>query len=327
MIDRVSLSDLEREASSWDAAVRLTEGIDPWCSSTDWVLPAARSFGDEPVHVWRGETGWAVLRELPPSPAGTEDPPWVGPDPIWGFACPLVGPEDQLHELIVAIDHEDWPILMISGLVEGSPHWNHIIRSGTARAWRFGRSPGITRQVIDLAPGPEAWLERRSARFRRNLRKAVIRAQEAGVEIEAVAPGPGIEGPHQLFDRLITIEETSWKGQQGSGILGEDVRAFYRMVLGHLGPSGRLRTHVARFQGRDIGYVVGAVRDGRYRGFQLSFDDTLREFSIGNLLQWAELCRLAAEGVHTYDLGMDMDYKRRWADLDLTTVNLVAFRP
>ncbi|MCP5027641.1 MAG: GNAT family N-acetyltransferase [Actinomycetia bacterium] len=326
MIDRVTLSDLEREASSWDAAVRATEGIDPWCTNSDWVIPAARSFDDEQVHVWRGEQGWALFRELPPGPAGTEDPPWVGPDPVWGFACPIVAPDDELHELIVAIDQAPWPILVISGLVEGGPHWQRVLRSGTAREWRLGRSPGITRKLIDLAEGPDAWLERRSPRFRRNLRRAVSQAEKCGVDIQAHSVPAGSDAARQVFDRVVAIEETSWKGQQGSGILGEDVRAFYQKLLNHIGPSGRLRTHVATLDGRDIGYVIGAVRDGRYRGFQLSFDDAHRQLSVGNLLQWAEIQRLAAEGVHTYDLGMDMEYKQRWADHDLITVNLVAFR-
>ena len=45
-----------------------------------------------------------------------------------------------------------------------------------------------------------------------------------------------------------------------------------------------------------------------------------------DLLQAAELERLAAEGVRTYDLGMDLGYKRSWADRAVPTVALVLRR-
>jgi CelD/BcsL family acetyltransferase involved in cellulose biosynthesis len=71
-----------------------------------------------------------------------------------------------------------------------------------------------------------------------------------------------------------------------------------------------------------VGYILGAVRGGTYRGLQLSFDEDQAGRSLGNLLQLHQMESLVEEGVTTYDLGMDMEYKRRWADDAFTTVSM-----
>ena len=58
------------------------------------------------------------------------------------------------------------------------------------------------------------------------------------------------------------------------------------------------------------------------RGFQFSFDRRLRELSLGSLMQRAQIAALCDEGIETYDLGMDVRYKRRWADRARDTLTL-----
>ena len=82
----------------------------------------------------------------------------------------------------------------------------------------------------------------------------------------------------------------------------------------------------ARIGDEDAGYILGGVIAGRYRGFQISYTEAAEPHSIGNLLQLHELRRLAAEGVTIYDMGMDMDYKRRWADQEMTTHTVMVVR-
>ena len=52
--------------------------------------------------------------------------------------------------------------------------------------------------------------------------------------------------------------------------------------------------------------------------------DTVRfpDGSVGELELIRHLCD---EGVRTYDMGFDLDYKRRWAEMELVTVTLGAF--
>jgi len=65
---------------------------------------------------------------------------------------------------------------------------------------------------------------------------------------------------------------------------------------------------------------------GEYRGLQFSYDDDTSKLGIGGLLQYHQIAELCADGVGRYDLGTEMDYKRRWAEETLATEMLVIVR-
>jgi CelD/BcsL family acetyltransferase involved in cellulose biosynthesis len=104
------------------------------------------------------------------------------------------------------------------------------------------------------------------------------------------------------------------------------MRAFYGAMLPRLCALGQQRTIFAKIGERDVGYILGAVMGGEYRGLQFSYDDELRELGIGGLLQFQQVTELCEEGVGRYDLGTEMDYKRRWAEEIMETEMLVLVR-
>ena len=65
---------------------------------------------------------------------------------------------------------------------------------------------------------------------------------------------------------------------------------------------------------------------GEYRGLQFSYNDDLGAHNIGGLLQYHQIGALCDEGVTRYDLGTEMDYKRRWAEDIMETEMLVLVR-
>ncbi len=99
-------------------------------------------------------------------------------------------------------------------------------------------------------------------------------------------------------------------------------------MLPRLARRGAVRAQVGKRDGEDVAIVVGGVIDTpggvAYRGLQFSFDDRLRPLGLGNVAQLAQIEALSREGVALYDLGSDVDYKRRWGEGCLTTVTLVA---
>jgi CelD/BcsL family acetyltransferase involved in cellulose biosynthesis len=104
------------------------------------------------------------------------------------------------------------------------------------------------------------------------------------------------------------------------------MQLFYARMLPRLCALGQQRTMFARHAGRDVGYILGAVLDGEYRGLQFSYDDDLARLGLGGLLQYQQIAALCDEGVLRYDLGTEMDYKRRWAEATLETEMLVLVR-
>jgi len=301
----------------WDELVAASADLDRFCSASAWAGAAHEAFGRRsPLLAVAGADAAAALARA--------RGPWRAPvlgglDPLWGFACPAVGPDvEEAAALLAGLlrRHEGgWAGALVPGLVPGSAR-DAAVRAALGRRYRLGDGPEMVRRVADLSPGATAWLARRGAHFRRNLRRARRAAEAAGLRVEAVRGGA------ELVERAAAVDRRSWKGAQGSGLADPAMAGFYRALARRLGPGGLL-AGFARLGGRDVGYILGAVGGDTYRGLQLAHDEAVARLSVGNLLQWCQIESLAAEGVARYDLGMDMAYKLAWSDAAMTTYTLV----
>ena len=333
-MQRLSIDDLRAAAPEWNRCVAETPGIDEWCSSTDWVLPLFDTWGHEPAVILRDPVlgwaafGWTDLPDNAQSPQSAQ-PPWygralVGLDPVWGFASTMVGPQPSaLAEAVAGAldDIVDWDAVFLTGLVPGTPMDQAVVEA-FGRRHRLFAGPESPRCVADLSSGVEAWWARRSERFRRNLRRARELAFTSGVTLHVMDH----DDPDVVMDRIATIEDTSWKGMEGSGLSEERMATAYRAIAHRLSSDGRMRACIARHNDMDVGFILGGVRGATYRGLQISYATTARHLSIGHLLQDHEVIRVATDGVTRYDLGMDLEYKQRWADTTELTRTLVAVR-
>ncbi len=313
---------LEAAADRYDAAVASAELADRFCASSAWILSARRAFSpDATPFVLETEHGWSPLMTTTTVLGRTVVPL----EASWGLASPLVGP-DAVRSARALLDavlarREDWDALFLSGLTSHSPSFTLLV-SGLARRCRLGMGRGIVRRVASLEGGLDGYLGRRSAHFRKNARRLQRRA-EGGVVIRRQAPTDPAEAL-RLYARA--VESQSWKGQDGHGIADPLMAAFYAEMVPRLARHGRVRFTFGldAETGEDVGFVLGGVFEGGYRGLQLSFAERARELGLGNLMQLATLEGLAEEGVATYDLGMDMPYKLAWAEGTVETVPLVA---
>jgi CelD/BcsL family acetyltransferase involved in cellulose biosynthesis len=327
-VDLLSLDELDAASAEVEAAIDATPGIDPWCSGPDWTLPVHLGFapGAERILARVGGTarpGFALLARY-----ATEDGRRIvgGLDPLWGFATPLVGPDIEMVAASLAdLLEEDgaWDLLWLAGMPAPAGPRAFLPRLVNELGWlgRVGLAPGISTRLADLGGGYEPWLARRSSRFRRNLRQAERRAATAGLTIHDASDDP------EPFGRILAIELRSWKGQRDDGITTPAMAITYRAMVNRLARTDRLRLHVARLGGEDVGYILGGVRGRTYRGLQLSYTTEVAPLSVGHLLQHHQIQLLAASGDATvYDLGMDMPYKERWADITRTSHTLVIDR-
>jgi len=320
-MQRWTLAELEPYWKELEALADQTPGADPWCSAPDWLFPVHAAFApeSEPILVGNPATGMALLARY----VGEASATIAGLEPLWGFASTAIGP-NHLDVLVEAFSvlHADpnWDQAVLPGFPD-DPGTMESVAVKLAPYGEIAFSEGITRQLADLKQGPRPWWGRRSSKFRNQLRKATEAAAEEGVTYETVTDAAG------LFDRLLAIEARSWKGQAADGITSPTMSHFYRAMIERLGHRGRLQATIASREGSDVGFIVGGVRNGRYRGLQLSYTEDVQHLSLGHVLQLYEIQRLPAEtGVHTYDLGMDMEYKKRWADGSTSSTTLVIRR-
>jgi hypothetical protein len=316
--------DLAAVADDFDQEVALTPAIDRFCSSTAWILAAAGALmPPRAAFSFRGQNGYfAAMRGV--HPAGF---PYVEPVELaWGLAAPLIGrdPVALVEEVVpVLANRRDWQLAILSGLTVTGPQRRALDATLPPR-WERRRGQPTVRHVASLEGGIDGFLARRSRDFRKSLRKAEAHAKEAGLEFETVvAP---MADAHALYERIQAVELLSWKSRDNVGISQGPMRAFYGAMLPRLCELGQQRTIFARLAGRDVGYILGAVMAGEYRGLQFSYDDTLGALDIGNLLQLRQIAELCEAGVARYDLGTEMDYKRRWAEEIMETEMLVLVR-
>jgi CelD/BcsL family acetyltransferase involved in cellulose biosynthesis len=100
---------------------------------------------------------------------------------------------------------------------------------------------------------------------------------------------------------------------------------FYRLMVPRLHRRGALRLGFAQRDGQDLAYILGGIFGDTYRGLQFSFAADEEPLSLGNLCQYWQLERLCAENIALYDLGSEVEYKRRWGEIVHETVTLVAW--
>ncbi len=316
--------DIAACADDFDRLVATTPEIDRFCSSSAWVLAAAAALmPPRAAFSFRGTHGYfAAARGV--HPAGF---PYIEPlELAWGLASPLVGEDPQaLVEEVVPVlaGRRDWQLALLAGMTSDGRHRRALERALPGR-WERRRGTPTVRHVASLEGGIEGFLSRRSRELRKSIRKTLKLATEQGVTFESVRVGAA--EADALYARIQAVETNSWKAREGVGISTGPMRTFYAQMLPRLCALGQQRTLFARLRDRDIGYVLGAVFEGEYRGLQFSYDDDFSPLGLGGLLQYHQVVELCDDGIARYDLGTEMDYKRRWAEDVMETDMLVLVR-
>jgi CelD/BcsL family acetyltransferase involved in cellulose biosynthesis len=253
----------------------------------------------------------------------------VGPvlepfEAMWGLDCPLVGADVArlAAELAAAVDERPRPAaLLLTGLERDSPRFLAAARA-LARTWDLRIGPSVRRYVADLSGGLDGFLARRSSNFRTALKKARRRAAERGIVFTSVEVPPA--ETEAAYQRLLAVDARSWKGKTGVGLQAGVLLDFYRVMLPRLAARGALRLAFAQRDGLDLAYILGGVLGSTYRGLQFAFVEGYEDCSLGNLCQAHHIAELCQSGVRRYDLGAEVEYKRRWGEIEHETLSLVA---
>lgn len=323
-VTRLSLQELEDEAERFNAAVQTTPEIDRFCSSTYWSVSAHLAFAlYRPVWIRSCPTGYAAMAIGYRLSHGMVLEPL---ESVWGAASPLVGPDPQaLVEALVpellAVHRNHIPIIL-TGLPNGG-QLQRAVYAQLCTRMQILVGPSTRCFRASLERGMDGFLSRRSGHFRARLRRAQRDSQAHGITFDYYSHFETLEALALLYERLIAIESGSWKGLHGTGILEPTMQEFYRQMLVRLWPGQSTRCLIARHEGKDVGFVFGAIQDGIYRGLQASYMEAYQPLSLGNVLQAQMIERLAEERCQLYDLGVEVPYKERWGEDVFETAVLV----
>ena len=278
----LTFDELDAEADAFDAQIARTPEIDPFCSSSSWILPAARSVASEAQpFILKGDAGFIAMM------LGTVGGGYVAAMPLefgWGLAAPFAGPDPD-----ALVDQLNWmwsqradeiDALLISGIpIDGL--WMGALTRTFIENHRMSIGPESVRRIASLDGGMDGFLSRRSGRFRANVRRANRRRLEENICLEYHSNPE----PLSIFERSVEIEADSWKGREGAGFNIEPFKDFYRRMLPRLARRSQLRVLFLQRDGLDLAFIMGAVVGTRYRGLQVSFRAGYEALSLGNVAQ------------------------------------------
>lgn len=312
-MNRLTLAEFRVRAEEYAAAVAATPGVCEFCSGPLWQLAArahlqSANATEEDTFIVERDGVWLLFAAQ--EPTGIH----FSLEASWMFGCPLAGDPGAAVALLCDAARAEGQTqgrhlaFFIGGLaVDGPIHRALQPMRSVSRHWR--EYPGMDVMQIDLGEGFDAWMERRSKKFRRSLRG--LEAPVADLEILDLSK----DAPDEIFGRILAIQQASYKWQEGTDIFQmPGYAAFYRELLEGLHSTGDLRVLMARRDGIDLAHIFGGVAGKTYRGLQMSYLEEARDLALGNRLQLENLRRCADDGITAYDLGMHAPYKERWAD-------------
>lgn len=320
---RLDFGELEDRADDYDAYIAATPGVDTYCSTTPWVLSAREAFhgSSEPLIIEVDE-GFAAFMVVPTERLGRTAFPL---EATWGMASPFAckHPDQTMRVLARALQtlRAEWDTLYVLGLRVGGAVADQLVRNFAGR-YRLGQGMKTARCAARLDGGWDGYLSRRTPKFRKNARNNTRRCEAAGVSFVEIRPLDAVSAA-SVFERVLTIEERSWKGRAGTGIDTGRMRAFYATMFPRLARRGALRVGFAVRDGVDVAYIAGGHGSDGYRGLQISFDDDLRHLALGSYCHLRTIRALCEERVPVYDMGQDMEYKHRWGEAIIETQAIV----
>ncbi len=297
--------------------------LDPFACTPAWQLPFAETFTPgTPLHVETDGENLVAFAEF----SGQADMTTLVPlESMWFSGCPLLGPRavPLLLEFLDRFENRHGgrsPRIVISALHPGGIVEEELWQSLRGK-YMFRTCPPGEQRAASLKGGYDGYLSRRSANLRSKLKKAQRRARERGIIFERHIPRTPAEAAG-LFERMLDVENRSWKGIGKCGMEEPLSSDFYLKMMARLSDGTTdARVIFAVCSEMDIGFVFGGLARAVYRGQQFSFDNEWRGYSIGNLLQAEQVRWLCEEGAVRYDMGMSGDprmaYKRHWAEQTL----------
>jgi hypothetical protein len=310
-------SDDDKEL--WSHLATHTRQQDPFCSSPNWQLSFHEAFSPQRQLIIRSGSGSLIaFAEKKFSPTNIYLTPI---EPHWFFGNPLLGNNaaDLLADTLIDLskcNKSVSPKILIGGIAPEGAVFKKLKKTFRGKFDFYKISSG-TQTSASLSGGIDGYLSRRSGNHRRNLKKGAAKAKRIGFSFERHKPVTAVEAK-AIFERMVAVELTSWKGIGDCGMVGGSNEQFYRIMLKRLARSSDARVIFAKNEGRDIGFIFGGMAGNVYRGQQFSFDEDWRSASVGNLMQLEQIIWLCEEGAMRYDmgpfLGQGMEYKRHWTE-------------
>lgn len=308
----------------WNKLAGQTSNIDHFCSSFAWIEPSFRVF-NKGTHLFISEIekNALILCQGINHKIGRY---YIPLESSWELASPFLGKnvEQKICALLAPFFHMKWDVIYLSGLPFGSSFLLRIKKCVSKIKNISIRNGKLTHRFIaSLEDGIEGFYARRSRKFRRNMRKNKEKTSDIRFQIYKINSSFEMLS---YFNRAVDIEKRSWKGLKIDGIISPRMNLFSKRVLLHAANQMSACGIIAFDGTKEVGFLYGALFKNIFRGLQMSYDNNYRDLGLGNMLQHKMIEYLANNQIKAYDLGSEIPYKTRWAEIKLTTQSILIRR-
>ena len=162
------------------------------------------------------------------------------------------------------------------------------LRLGAGDCGRLGLQETVRTPIVHATGGWDDYLDQRSRKYRRNVRKKVRTWDERpGTAVEHV---PLRSGRDPALDEVVEVSRRSWKTRVRNDLgTNEAGRQFLRQLVDRLGPRGDADVWLARIDGRAVAYELHVRGGGVTYPIRADIDEAWRDLAPGSVLEYRAL--------------------------------------
>ncbi|WP_158265228.1 GNAT family N-acetyltransferase [Blastopirellula marina] len=186
-----------------------------------------------------------------------------------------------------------------------------------------------TSYAIDLPGNFDDYLATRTPKFRASIRRAIRKAQEAGIVQERYRPEVDATRPfspnEELYDRCVELARRTWQGGSSSGttISHAETAEFFRECFLKASQRGMLDLMTLRRDDELIAFSYNFCHQGRLLGMRMGYEPDCKRLSPGVTMLGMQIRDSIDRGDCRIDLGIDHPKaKERWSNKTLLSQRL-----
>ena len=319
-----SIRQLEALHGEWNA---LAERSGQALLRHEWFLCAAKAFHDNDemsiLVTRRGGRLCAIAPLVRSSITGVERLEFVGAASLHE-PCGFLYEDEAAHAaLIEEVLHLEQPLMLLRvpaearRLLEGGRSRRRGLMIGRPTTRSLGIRLGSTASLATSLPG----------KLRYDLKRAGTRASEQGtVSFEALAPRR--TEVDELFNRLVAVEGSGWKGRRQSALARKPrLETFFRSYARTAAEAGTLRLFFLQIGDATVAAQMAVEVYQRLWVLKIGYDESRARCSPGLLLTSRAVEYSIARKLRSYEfLGVAEPWEERWQP-EPREHGLVAFYP
>jgi CelD/BcsL family acetyltransferase involved in cellulose biosynthesis len=208
-----------------------------------------------------------------------------------------------------------WDIFRINRFVEAHPLLSSLkYKLNNSFNYKYEVQRAEPSFFIQFEGSYQDFLKKRTANFRYKL-KSVSKQMHTLGEVTFLRNRDFRDFP-EAFNIIQSIEESSWKHMNGTGITSSEIqRKFYHELFEGAFNKGRLRFCFLCFNKEPIAYEVGLIKGKRYYGVHGSYAESFKTENPGTILLARFIEDLIEDGIEEYDwFGEPFEWESRWTD-------------